>query len=55
VVVKCPLTREGIKATAPLSAAKAGAYIVTPFVGRLDDTGFTGMDLIRSITQIYQN
>jgi transaldolase len=74
IVVKCPLTRDGIKATAALSktgirvnvtlcftagqallAAKAGAYIVSPFVGRLDDIGYTGMDLIRSITQIYKN
>jgi transaldolase len=74
VVVKCPLTRDGIIATSTLSkegirvnvtlcfsagqallAAKAGAYIISPFVGRLDDIGFTGMDLIRSITQIYRN
>lgn len=74
VVVKCPLTREGIKATSALSkegirvnvtlcfsagqaliAAKAGAYIISPFVGRLDDIGSTGMDLIRSITHIYKN
>src|SRR6202521_4686359 len=74
VVVKCPLTRDGIKATSVLSkegirvnvtlcfsagqallAAKAGAYIVSPFVGRIDDIGYTGMDLIRSITQIYKN
>jgi transaldolase len=74
IVVKCPLTRDGIKATSTLSkegirvnvtlcfsagqallAAKAGAYIISPFVGRLDDIGYTGMDLIRSITQIYKN
>src|SRR5206468_8918575 len=74
VVVKCPLTRDGIKATAALSkegirvnvtlcfsagqaliAAKAGAYIISPFVGRLDDIGLTGMDLIRSIVAIYRN
>jgi transaldolase len=74
VVVKCPLTRDGIMATSALSkegirvnvtlcfsagqallAAKAGAYIISPFVGRLDDIGYTGMDLIRSITQIYRN
>jgi transaldolase len=74
VVVKCPLIREGIKATSALSregirvnvtlcftsaqallAAKAGAYIISPFVGRLDDIGWTGMDLIRSITAIYRN
>ncbi len=75
IVVKCPLTREGIKATAALSkgeglrvnvtlcfsasqallAAKAGAYIISPFVGRLDDISTNGMDLIRTIVQIYQN
>ena len=74
VVVKCPLTRDGIKATSTLAkegirvnvtlcftagqallAAKAGAYIISPFVGRLDDIGYSGMDLIRSITQIYKN
>ena len=38
-----------------LLAAKAGAYIISPFVGRLDDIGAVGMDLIRSITQIYKN
>ena len=38
-----------------LLAAKAGAYIISPFVGRLDDVGAVGMDLIRSITQIYKN
>ena len=74
VVVKCPLTRDGIQATKALSsegirvnvtlcfspgqallAAKAGAYIISPFVGRLDDVGAVGMDLIREITRIYQN
>jgi transaldolase len=74
IVVKCPLTRDGIVATSALSkdgirvnvtlcfsagqallAAKAGAYIISPFVGRLDDIGYAGMDLIRSIIQIYRN
>jgi transaldolase len=74
VVVKCPLTRDGIVATKALSgegirvnvtlcfsanqaliAAKAGAYIISPFVGRIDDIGWTGMDLIRQIVQIYGN
>jgi transaldolase len=74
IVVKCPLTRDGIQATAALSkeglrvnvtlcfsaaqallAAKAGAYIISPFVGRLDDIGQNGMDLIRSIATIYKN
>jgi transaldolase len=74
VVVKCPLTRDGIRATKVLSAegirinvtlcfsspqallaAKAGAYIVSPFVGRLDDIGQVGMDLVREIRTIYDN
>jgi transaldolase len=74
IVVKLPLTRDGIRACSILSrdgvrtnvtlcfsaaqallAAKAGAYIVSPFVGRLDDVGHTGMDLIRQIVQIYDN
>ena len=38
-----------------LFAAKAGAYIVSPFVGRLDDIGADGMSLIRDIRQVYRN
>jgi transaldolase len=74
VVVKCPLTRDGIRATAALAgeglkvnvtlcftgaqallAAKAGAYIVSPFIGRLDDIAQVGMDLVREIRTIYDN
>ena len=40
--------------TNPSLIAKEGRP-TSPFVGRLDDIGFTGMDLIRSITQIYRN
>ena len=36
-------------------AAKAGAKYVSPFIGRLDDIGHTGMDLIKEIKQIFQN
>jgi transaldolase len=36
-----------------LLAAKAGATFVSPFVGRLDDVGQNGMDLIADIAQIY--
>lgn len=36
-------------------AAKAGATYVSPFVGRLDDIGFDGMDLIEDIVAIYNN
>ena len=36
-------------------AAKAGASFISPFVGRLDDLGFDGMDLIRDIRAVYDN
>jgi transaldolase len=36
-------------------AAKAGATYVSPFVGRLDDVGTTGMNLIREIVDIFDN
>lgn len=36
-------------------AAKAGATYISPFVGRLDDIGHVGMDLIEQIAQIYDN
>lgn len=38
-----------------LLAAKAGASFISPFVGRLDDIGQNGMDLIAQILQIYDN
>jgi transaldolase len=38
-----------------LLAAKVGATYVSPFIGRLDDHGLVGMDLIRDIVQIYRN
>ncbi|WP_396623435.1 fructose-6-phosphate aldolase [Luteitalea sp.] len=38
-----------------LIAAKVGAYFVSPFVGRLDDIGHDGMDLIEDIVEIYDN
>ena len=38
-----------------LLAAKAGATFVSPFVGRHDDNGFDGMDLIRDIRLVYDN
>ena len=74
IVVKCPLTPEGLKATKVLTgaghkvnvtlcfsplqallAAKAGATYISPFVGRLDDIGHDGMDLVRDIVLIYKN
>jgi transaldolase len=38
-----------------LLAAKAGATYISPFVGRLDDIGYDGMELIRQIRTIYDN
>ena len=38
-----------------LFAAKAGAYIVSPFVGRLDDISAPGMQLIADIREVYDN
>ena len=57
------LSREGISTTMTLIfstsqailAARAGAAWICPFVGRLDDVSYDGMDLIRSIAEIYRN
>ncbi|MEO1009536.1 MAG: fructose-6-phosphate aldolase [Planctomycetota bacterium] len=38
-----------------LMVAKAGAFLVSPFIGRLDDIGEDGMELIAKIRQIYDN
>ena len=72
MVVKIPMTVEGLKATKVLSsegipvnvtlifsanqailAANAGAAYVSPFLGRLDDINTPGIDLIRSISEIF--
>jgi len=72
IVIKLPLTFEGLKACRNLSsqgiktnvtlcftsvqammAAKAGATYISPFVGRLDDIGQDGMELIREIKTVY--
>jgi transaldolase len=72
VVVKLPLTMDGLRATAvfagegistnvtlcfsaaqALLAAKAGATFVSPFVGRLDDHGADGLELLHEIRAIY--
>ena len=74
VVVKCPLTRDGLKATRRLTtegirvnvtlcfsaaqailAAKVGAAYVSPFVGRLDDVGQSGLAVLAEIIEIYRN
>ena len=41
--------------TQALLAAKAGAWCVSPFIGRLDDISSNGMELIRQILTIYRN
>src|ERR1043166_1835114 len=74
VVVKVPITREGLKAVktftaegiktnvtvtfSPLQAllaAKCGATYISPFVGRLDAIGHSGMEVVRQIKTIYKN
>ena len=74
VVIKCPSTREGLKATRHLAdqgigvnvtlcfsaaqailAAKAGASFISPFIGRLDDIGENGLQLLQDIVEIYHN
>ncbi len=74
IVIKLPITEEGLKATKVLSqkglktnltlifsplqallAAKAGATYVSPFVGRLDDIGHDGMEIVDQIRTIFDN
>jgi transaldolase len=74
VVIKCPLTIDGLKATRRLTAegtkvnvtlcfsaaqailaAKAGAAYISPFLGRLDDIGQNGLQLLAEIVEIYGN
>lgn len=73
IVIKIPMTLEGLKATSMLSklniktnvtlifsasqallAANAGATYVSPFLGRLDDIGSFGIELIESIVEIFE-
>jgi len=72
VVIKIPMTSEGMKAVSQLTplgiktnvtlvfsfnqalmAAQAGATFVSPFVGRLDDIGHTGMDVVKEAVDVY--
>ncbi len=72
IVVKVPMTKDGIKAIAHFTetgiktnctlvfsagqailAAKAGATYVSPFIGRIDDISWDGMQLIKDIYEIY--
>lgn len=73
MVVKIPLTAEGLAATSRLSlqgiavtntlvfspaqallAVQAGAKYVAPFVGRLDDIGESGLELVRTIAEMFR-
>ena len=57
------LSDEGIKTNVTLCfspsqallAAKAGAYLISPFIGRLDDISSNGMELVAQIVNIYRN
>ena len=40
-------------ASQAILAAKAGAYYVSPFVGRYDDNSISGLELVRSIAEVY--
>lgn len=72
VIIKIPMTDEGLKAVSILSkkgvktnvtlifsanqalaAAKAGATYVSPFIGRIDDIGIRGMDVVSDISYIF--
>lgn len=74
IVIKVPMTPEGLKATKALSkegiktnmtlvfssnqallAAKAGATYVSPFIGRLDDQGQVGMEVVRETVVVFEN
>ena len=74
IVIKLPLTFEGLKAckelsvkgiktnvtlcfsvTQALMAAKSGATYVSPFIGRLDDIGKSGVGLIQDIRKVFDN
>jgi transaldolase len=74
IVVKIPMSAEGLKAVKSLAAekirtnmtliftpvqallaARAGASFVSPFVGRVDDIGAAGMEIVSQISQIFGN
>ncbi|WP_202707513.1 fructose-6-phosphate aldolase [Sporosalibacterium faouarense] len=72
IVIKIPMTSEGLKAVKELSnkgiktnvtlvfsanqallAARAGASYVSPFIGRMDDIGNPGMEIVGDIAEIF--
>ena len=52
--IRCNVTLM-FTANQAILAAKAGASFVSPFVGRIDDIGERGMDVIKEIVEIYKN
>ncbi len=73
IVVKVPMTREGVRTIHALSkegirtnatlvfspsqallVAKAGAGFVSPFIGRIDDVSYDGLETLRQIIEIYE-
>ncbi|MGL5353204.1 MAG: fructose-6-phosphate aldolase [Clostridium sp.] len=73
IVIKIPMTKDGLKAVAHLSsigvktnvtlifssiqallASRAGASFVSPFLGRLDDIGVNGIEIIKEIRSIFE-
>jgi transaldolase len=73
MIVKIPMTAEGLKATKVLAsegiktnvtlifsatqallAANSGATYVSPFLGRIDDISMDGMELVRTIAEIFE-
>lgn len=74
ILVKIPLTKEGLQAVRTLShehircnvtlcfsssqallAAKAGAWCVSPFIGRVEDEGYSGVELLQEIREVFDN
>lgn len=74
IVVKIPMTKEGLEAISVLSkeniktnctlifsvsqailASSAGASFVSPFIGRIDDIGYNGIELIKDIMKVFYN
>lgn len=63
IIAAAALAKEGVRTNVTLCfsaaqaivAAKAGAYIVSPFIGRVDDMGSPGADVLADILAIYKN
>ena len=63
IIAASAFAKEGIRTNVTLCfsaaqaivAAKAGAYIISPFIGRVDDLGWPGVDVLADILAIYRN